>query len=51
MDHLLSIVANLQLLDIVRRLEAAIARGFSDAAEEAEAVVLRLLVNVSLSNS
>lgn len=36
----------LQLLDIVRRLEAATTRGFSDGVEEGEAVALRLLVNV-----
>ncbi len=40
-------MTHFQLLDIVRRLEAAATRGFADAREEAEAIVLQQLVNVS----
>ena len=35
-----------QLLDVVRRLDAATASGFSDGMAEGEAMALRLLINV-----
>ena len=35
-----------QLLDVVRRLDAATASGFSDGVAEGEATALRLLINV-----
>ena len=37
----------MQLLDVVRRLDAATVGGFSDGLAEGEATALRLLVNVS----
>jgi hypothetical protein len=37
----------MQLLDVVKRLDATSASGFSDGVAEGEAVALKLLVNVS----